>query len=82
MGRQYHPQGSIQKMDIFYCDPLTSVCTGKDRWLEEYLGAWNEFCWEPVEFIDCEGEHADMLNPQYVEGFEERFSRALAARGL
>ncbi|KAJ5591912.1 NRPS-like enzyme [Penicillium hispanicum] len=82
MARQYHPAGSVEKMDIFYCVPLRSVCTNKDRWLEDYLGAWANFSRQPVEYTDCEGEHADMLNPQYVEGFEERLSRVLAARGL
>ncbi|RAL12615.1 NRPS-like enzyme [Aspergillus homomorphus CBS 101889] len=82
MGRKYHPSGTVRKMDVFHCIPLHSVCLDQAKWVGEFLDKWQDFSRESVEFIECEGDHADMLNPQFVEGFEQRLSRVLAARGL
>lgn len=82
MGKKYEPEGKIKKMDVFYCTPLHSVCLSKEKWVSDQLAKWQDFSREPIEFIECEGDHADMLNSTYVEGFEERLNRVLAARGL
>ncbi|CAG7925008.1 unnamed protein product [Penicillium olsonii] len=82
MARVYEPEGSVEKIDVMYCVPLKSICADQDHWLEDYLGKWQNFSRSPVEYTHCEGVHADMLNPEYVEGFQERLSRVLAARGL
>ncbi|PYH44041.1 putative NRPS-like enzyme [Aspergillus saccharolyticus JOP 1030-1] len=82
MGRQYEPSGTVRKMDVFHCIPLQSVCADRGRWVEEYLSKWQDFSREEIGWIECEGDHADMLNPQYVEGFEQRLSRVLRERGL
>jgi thioesterase domain-containing protein len=82
MAQTYSPSGKIKKMDVFYCTPLHSVCLNRAKWLSEHLSKWQDFSREPVEFIECEGDHADMLNGAFVEGFEQRLSRVLAARGL
>jgi thioesterase domain-containing protein len=57
-------------------------CLNKEKWVAEHLGAWQDFSREPIEVIECEGDHADMMNAQYVEGFEQRLSKVLAARGI
>jgi thioesterase domain-containing protein len=54
----------------------------KQKWVSEHLSHWNNFSREPIDCIDCEGNHADMLNPQYIQGFEQRLNRVLEARGL
>ncbi|KAH8705690.1 putative NRPS-like enzyme [Talaromyces proteolyticus] len=82
MGKVYQPEGTVRKMDVFYCIPLKSVCLNKEKWVAEHLGAWQDFSREPIEVIECEGDHADMLNAEYVEGFEQRLSKVLAARGI
>ncbi|CRG90561.1 hypothetical protein PISL3812_07605 [Talaromyces islandicus] len=82
MGKVYQPKGLVRKMDVFYCIPLKSVCLDKQKWVAEHLGAWQDFSREPIELIECEGDHADMMNAQYVEGFEQRLSKVLAARGI
>ncbi|PYI16237.1 putative NRPS-like enzyme [Aspergillus violaceofuscus CBS 115571] len=82
MGRKYVPSGTVRKMDVFHCIPLHSVCVDRRQWVEGFLGAWRHFSREEVGFVECEGDHADMLNPQFVEGFEARLRRVLEERGL
>ena len=82
MARSYHPQGKVQRVDVFYCTPLHHVESGREKWLEEHLLAWRDFSREEVAVWECEGDHADMLNPTYVEGFAERLNGALEARGV
>jgi thioesterase domain-containing protein len=82
MGTAYEPSGKVKKVDVFYCTPLHAVCMDKETWVKEQLAQWGDFSREPIEFIDCEGEHADVINGPYAEGFEQRLSKVLAARGI
>jgi thioesterase domain-containing protein len=82
MGKKYEPEGSVKRIDVFYCTPLHSVCLTREQWVSDQLAKWQDFSREPVGFVECEGDHADMLNAAYVEGFEVRLNKILAERGL
>lgn len=82
MAKTYHPKGQVQKVDVFFCTPLHSVERDRQRWVQGQLSAWSAFSRQEIEFHECEGDHADMLNPRYVEGFERRLSGVLKARGI
>lgn len=80
MGKKYEPEGNVKRVDVFYCTPLHSVCLTREEWLGGQLAKWQDFSRDPVEYIECEGDHADMLNGTYVEGFEQRLNKILANR--
>lgn len=82
MAKQYHPDGKVQKVDVFFCTPLHSVEKDREKWIEGHLARWQDFSPENIEFHECEGDHADMLNPTYVEGFKENLNKVLKARGI
>ena len=82
MAKQYHPEGNVRKVDIFYCTPLHSVEKNRERWIADHLLRWQDFSHDRIELHECEGEHADMLNPFYIRGFEQRLARVLKARGI
>ena len=82
MAKSYMPQGMVTQVDVFYCTPLHYVEKNREKWIEGHLIQWQDFSRETVEFHECEGDHADMLNPEYVKGFEQRLTRVLAARGI
>ena len=82
IAKQYHPEGSVGKVDVFYCTPLHSVEKNREKWITDHLLHWQDFSQARIELHECEGDHADMLNPTYVEGFEQRLNRVLTARGI
>ena len=82
MAKKYHPQGQVDKIDVFFCTPLHSVEKDRERWVKGQLSKWQDFSRAGIEFHECEGDHADMLNPTYVEGFEKRLNKVLKARGI
>lgn len=82
MAKTYHPGGHVGKMDVFFCTPLHSVEKDRERWVKGQLSKWSEFSRKEIEFHECDGDHADMLNPTYVEGFEKRLNGVLTARGI
>ena len=82
MAKTYHPEGLVQMIDVFFCTPLHSVEHDRKSWVDGHLSRWQDFSKGVIEFHDCEGDHADMLNPTYVGGFEKRLARVLEARGI
>ena len=82
MAKTYHPEGQVEKMDIFFCTPLHSVERDRDSWVNGQSSKWQDFSRTEIKFHECEGDHADMLNPTYVKGFEKTMARVLEARGL
>ena len=82
LAKVYHPEGLVDKMDVFFCTPLHSVESNRKSWVEERLSRWQDFSRQPIELHECDGEHADMLNPTNVQGFEHRLGSVLQARGL
>ena len=82
MAKTYHPQGQVGKIDVFFCTPLHSVERDRESWVQGQLARWRDFSRARVEFHECDGDHADMLNPTYVVGFEKKMSEVLRARGV
>ena len=82
MAKRYEPKGQVGLVDVFYCTPLHYVERNREKWMNGKLMQWQDFSREKIEFHECEGDHADMLNPTYVRGFAERLNRVLEARGL
>ena len=82
MAKVYHPEGSVGKIDVFYCTPLHSVEESREKWVDGMLSKWQDFSKARLSFWECEGDHADMLNPTYVKGFEKRLARVLEERGI
>jgi thioesterase domain-containing protein len=70
----YKPSGNAKKIDILIKRHVTPV--------NGQLAEWQGFSREPVEFIEREGDHAEMINGTCVERFEQRLSKVLAARGI
>lgn len=75
MAKLYHPQGQVGKVDVFFCTPLHSVEKDRESWVKGQLSKWQDFSRMGIEFHECDGDHANMLNPTYVEGFEQRLNK-------
>jgi acyl-CoA synthetase (AMP-forming)/AMP-acid ligase II/thioesterase domain-containing protein len=82
MAKIYHPQGNVNKIDVFYCTPLHSVEKNRELWITDHLSKWQDFSRGNIEYHECPGDHADMLNPTYVESFKQVLLPVLAARGI
>lgn len=82
MAKVYSPSGNVRKMDVFFCTPLHSVEKNREKWVSGMLSKWQDFSEDQLSFWECEGDHADMLNPTYVEGFQQRLARVLEERGI
>ena len=82
MAKVYHPQGRAGKADVLYCTPLHSVERDRTTWIRDHLSKRQDFSESEFEDHECEGDHADMLNPTYVEGFEKILSSVLQAWGI
>ena len=82
MAKTYEPKGSVAKVDVFYCTPLHSVERNRETWIADHLGRWQDFSRARIELHECEGDHAEMLNPEYIEGFEKRLNMVLQDRGI
>lgn len=81
MAKRYRPEGSVSRVDVFYCTPLHSVEKNREKWIADHLLRWQDFSEAQIDLHECEGDHADMLNPTYIEGFEQRLKRVLKLRG-
>lgn len=75
MAKVYHPQGQVGKVDVFYCTPLHRVEDNKHKWVSGMLQKWQDFLKKELSFWECEGDHADMLNPTFVEGLRRGWLR-------
>ena len=82
MASDYEPSGKVAAMDIFYCDPLEVVASSKAEWLSNHMSKWKDFCVTPPRFHEVDGAHYTMLSLGHVYGFQKRFRKALAARGI
>jgi thioesterase domain-containing protein len=82
MASDYEPQGMVENMDVFYCDPLAVVASSKEEWLQDHLSKWREFTKTDVRFHEVRGSHYTMLLPDHVRSFQATLQRALTLRGL
>ena len=67
----YHPQGQVDKVDVFSCTPVHTVERDWESWVKGQPSRWQDPPRMGIEFDECDGDDADMVNPSYVEGFEK-----------
>ena len=80
--KQYDACGNVAKIDVFYATPLRSVSSSRKEWLEKYLSYWKDFSREEVSFYECDGDHANILDYEYVFAFQKKLKAVLSKRGL
>ena len=80
--KRYDACGNVAKMDVFYATPLRSVSSNREEWLGKYLSDWKSFSREEVGYHECEGDHASMLDYEYVFAFQKKLKAELSERGL
>ena len=42
LAKTYHPQGQVEKIDVFFCTPLRSVERDWERWAKGQLSEWSD----------------------------------------
>ncbi|CAG8180154.1 unnamed protein product [Penicillium salamii] len=82
MASNYEPEGIVENMDVFYCNPLAVVATSKTEWLQDHLSKWQDFTKTDVRYHEVGGSHYTMLLPDHVRSFQATLQRALTLRGL
>ena len=81
MAKLYYPQGQVGKVDVFFCTPLHSVEKDRESWFKGQLSKWQDFSRMGIEFHEGDDDHADILDPNYVEGFEKEVEQGFKAKG-
>ena len=69
-------------MDVFYATPLRSASSDREEWLGKYLSCWKDFSREEVDYYECDGGYANMLDYEYVFAFQKKLKAVLGERGL
>ncbi|KAJ5280910.1 hypothetical protein N7478_006282 [Penicillium angulare] len=69
-------------VDIFAVEPLLTVTNQKDVWINDYLGQWQALSTRGMDVHLCEGRHADMLGPKFVNSLALILRRVLSERGV
>ncbi|KAL9036760.1 MAG: hypothetical protein Q9180_004109 [Flavoplaca navasiana] len=82
IGWEYEPSGSVECMDVFYCQPLKVVARTRKEYRETKLNRWTDFVRSEVRFHEVDGEHYSMIGPEHVFTFQQTLRKALVARGL
>ncbi|KAL8879307.1 MAG: hypothetical protein Q9198_003052, partial [Flavoplaca austrocitrina] len=82
IGWEYEPSGSVECMDVFYCQPLKVVARTRKEYRETKLNHWTDFVRSEVRFHEVDGEHYTMIGPEHVFTFQQTLRKALVARGL
>ena len=82
MARDYEPQGTVEAMDVFYCDPLAAVASSKAEWLANQLSKWKGYCRTEVRYHEVGGSHYTMIGPEHVGGFQKKLRSVLKGRGV
>ncbi|KAF9891432.1 hypothetical protein FE257_004288 [Aspergillus nanangensis] len=81
-GETYEPVGSVANLDVFIADPPGYAAVDRRDWVENKLARWKDFVRSIVEFYECPGIHARMLNPEMIPGFVKSFKLAMKRRGV
>jgi thioesterase domain-containing protein len=81
-GETYEPVGNVEHLDVFVADPPRYAAVDRRDWVENKLGGWKDFVRSDIEFYECPGIHARMLNPEVVPGFMKSFTLAMKRRGV
>lgn len=80
--QDYEPVGSVERMDVFVADPPTYAARDRSDWRVNKLGRWADFARSDVEFHECPGIHAKMLNREHMADFAKIFKAAMRRRGV
>ena len=78
----YEPVGKVQRLDVFVADPPTYAARDRSDWRDNKLGCWVDFSETEVQFHDCPGIHAKMLNREHMADFAKIFKAAMRRRGV
>lgn len=78
----YEPVGSVESIDVFVADPPTYAAKDRQDWRDNKLGRWVDFSRKGVEFHDCPGIHAQMLNREHMAEFARIFKGSMKRRGI
>ncbi|EED20740.1 NRPS-like enzyme, putative [Talaromyces stipitatus ATCC 10500] len=78
----YKPTGTVDRMDVFVADPPSYAALDRQDWKNKKLGRWADFVRSSVEFHDCAGIHAKMLNREHMADFARIFKMAMKRRGV
>lgn len=81
-GEKYEPAGSVDHLDVFIADPPRYAALDYRDWMDNKLGTWRDFVRTDVEFHECPGIHARMLNPDHIPEFVKSFKAAMKRRGV
>lgn len=81
-GSSYEPVGKVPVLDVFVADPPSYAAKSRDDWRSRVLGKWQDFSETEVVWHECDGIHAQMLEPEYVPAFSKKLKAALRARGV
>ncbi|KAI4147623.1 MAG: hypothetical protein LQ341_001750 [Variospora aurantia] len=82
IGWEYEPSGSVECMDVFYCQPLKVVARTRQEYRETKLNRWTDFVRCEVRFHEVDGEHYTMIGSEHVFTFQQTLRKALVMRGL
>lgn len=78
----YEPIGLVEQLDVFVADPPRYAARDRKDWRENKLGPWADFARSSIEFHDCPGIHAKMLNREHMADFARIFKAAMKRRGV
>jgi thioesterase domain-containing protein len=78
----YEPIGNVERLDVFVADPPAYAARDRQDWRENKLGRWVDYSRTEVEFHDCPGIHAKMLNREHMADFAKIFKAAMRRRGV
>ncbi|RAL10944.1 non-ribosomal peptide synthetase [Aspergillus homomorphus CBS 101889] len=81
IGRNYKPHGNVAHVDVFHCNPVEFLQTGKEEWLRR-LSAWDQFSREKALYFEVPGEHHEVLAPGNVQQFHKQLQESLHIRGV
>ncbi|KAI9157872.1 Microperfuranone synthase [Paramyrothecium foliicola] len=80
---RYEPVGKVMRVDVFVAsDPPHYTTRDREDWRDNKLGRWADFSRESVEFHDCPGVHATMLNRENVAAFARILKSVMKSRGV
>jgi thioesterase domain-containing protein len=82
MAVEYEPQNKVHGMDVFYCTPLAAITNSRQKWLEQYIKPWGEFCKTQPRFHEVDGSHYTMIGPNHVLTFQKKLKHVLLERNI
>ncbi|MCG9629120.1 non-ribosomal peptide synthetase, partial [Vibrio mediterranei] len=75
MGKDYKPTGMVNSVNVFYAEPRWE---NKFNWLNNKLMKWDDYTIGDNNYIEVEGEHHSLLDPEYVSSFQSKFRKSIS----